>query len=1235
MDTIQQLTDNKKVAIIWYGECGEDCVDYVLTDSTNEVETNKIDHIYEIADDQTKSIFYSSYVSHVHNSGVQTLTTLQCGHAYYVVLKEGNDTLEIPNMTLAHAGIGNAGKISQSCAVAPELGFVDLVANFPADLKLKLTVNIDDLVAPCASNTWKYKIIKGGETETAPYDETIYDDVAGPNTTNVGVPVEVISDVLPEGGVYYKVIIWGVNADGDKITEEPDQEKVVLMPWPSGAFSIVGTVDVDYLEYEGPSGESPQQTLSGQQSLIDTLHLIKPSMKTTPDADTNVENWQYQINSDGWVDYDTIAGDFSVVLVYTDKISWKLKEGLSAGNEVDDSTNYNATMVVKCVENNGTIKFAEADLIGEVLNRRITIRVFQDDRNFNASLDITRYNVKRWDYKLEKLSDNKQTVTKTIKDFNASDIVATGVERGSEPEDSTINIQTAIETHGAGYYRVTVQGYHKTNDGIVVTDDPAVEEAFFNWPAPTFAISSTGANATTVDVFYREYEGPSLQEALVLTAQSNVASVEFTSLTNETSWFYGVDAAAIVTPLPVNPTNIVVTDKNNINFILKEDQKASGTVDVAYDSNLRFKIVGKDTLHQDATGTILNPEITIKGHVKERITSIDSLVIQSSDPNANTINLRATFDLTEINRYTFTWNKDSTPLSTTDADTGTTYNSNNLTKDLSVDLNTDNRGVYKFELIGKHTDAGNTDENETNWVQGQIAPKVEETITVSYPAPTFAVTSTISDGYKERDESSRATSPKVKVTTFHWMDNSDDITFTGQADSIWEYKKSGGTWISVPATPVVVTKSEEIEVRVKEGKLVEDNGDETLNWSATSLDGTTKPATTTMTATVTLGESGVFQVTPSVSDGYQEQNESGRSASPKVKVTTFDEMDESKDITFTGQANSIWEYKKSGGTWISVPATPVVVTKSEEIEVRVKEGKLVSDNGTETLNWSATSLNGITKPATTTMTATITPGEVLPGVLWFSFGGTTTLNDMKTSDWIQANTFEQVKVYADNTWPLPGLFAAFCKPLTEGQPIDMTPMTSTPTHNVTGNTPFSKAEDFGPLDATNLLHGKTVSSDTTGLFVSVDLPYTKIEIKDQATYTTALNSFISASDADEMFAVALASNPTQPDKVTTELFSSDDIDMSCKTCSDLENLPHIFVKVAEIADPFKYKGKILGCTGDSGWQKTGSPWDGSHVVYTCISSSPPTLSANPIIEEIYFTSDSAGETKIKFADFSC
>ena len=216
-----------------------------------------------------------------------------------------------------------------------------------------------------------------------------------------------ISIAMPEGGIYYKVVIWGENANGDKITEEPDQEKVALMPWPSGLFSIVGTVGVDYLEYEGPSSSSTELTFSGQPSLIDTLHLIKPSLKDIPGVDTNAVNWQYQINSDGWVEYNDISSADEVEVQYTDKIYWRLKEDLSAGTEVDLSKNYNATMVVKYVEKNGTTLFVEKDLIGDVLNRKITIRAFQDDRNFNASLDITRLNVKRWDYKLEKLNDNQ------------------------------------------------------------------------------------------------------------------------------------------------------------------------------------------------------------------------------------------------------------------------------------------------------------------------------------------------------------------------------------------------------------------------------------------------------------------------------------------------------------------------------------------------------------------------------------------------------------------------------------------------------------------------------------------------------------------------------------------------------------------------------------------------------------------------------------------------------------
>ena len=1099
MDTIQQLTDNKKIAIVWYGECGEDCVDYDLNDSANATETNKIDHIYEIADDQTKSIFYSSYVGHIHNGGVQTLTTLQCGHAYYVVLKEGNDTLSIPNMTLAHAGI-SAGKISQSCAIAPEIEFVDLIANIPADLKLKITVNIDDLVAPCAANTWKYKIIKGGENETDPYTEIIVDDVEGDNTTPVGVNVEEISIAMPEGGIYYKVVIWGENANGDKITEEPDQEKVALMPWPSGLFSIVGTVGVDYLEYEGPSTSSTELTFSGQDSLIDTLHLIKPSLKEIPGADTNVVNWQYKINGTGaWVDYNDISSDGQVEVQYTDKIYWRLKEDLSAGTEVDLFKNYPATMVVKYVEKNGTTLFVEKDLIGDVLNRRITIRAFQDDRNFNASLDITRLNVKRWDYKLEKLNDTQTAVETTVRDF--SSIIATGAERGTETEDSTINIQTAIETHGAGHYRVTVQGYHKTDNDIVVTDVPAVDEAFFNYPVPTFAISSTGADATTVDVFYREYEGPSSSEPLVLTAQTNVASVEFTSLTNETSWFYGVDTTANASPLPFNPTNIVVTDKNKINFILKENQKATGSADKSYDSDLRFTIKGKDTLHPADPGTTLNPELTIKGHVKERITSIDTLVIQSNDPNANTINLRATFDLTETNRYTFTWNKDSASLSTTDADTGATYNSNNLTKDLSVDLNTDNRGEYKFELVGKHSDASNNVVHESGWIAGQVAESDEKSITVSYPAPTFAVTSTISDGYKEREESSRAPSPTVKLITFHWMDHSEDITFTGPSDSIWEYKKSGDT------------------------------------------------------------------------------------------------------------------------NYTSVSATPVVVTKSEEIEIRVKEGKLVSDNGDEILNWSATSLDGTNQTATTTMTATMTEGEELPKVAWIGFSGGNASGVKQYSDWYELETVETAKVVLDNPWPPTGL-EAISDSVGINDSINFAPAAfpSTATHNAFGNTPFTPGTlaPYGSVPGpSHPFHGKEIKSDDGGttLYIMVEMDHTQFRIasSDASSYASSLSSFCTENSVTELPYIVITTNPTRPDNDVvskpwiTQAFDSDSFRMKCDGTWNYDD-----------SDAEQYNLKIDGKNG-SGANTTfryspsspsghaSGPWNGIGMQFFCAAGlTPPT-----------------------------
>ena len=98
MDKIDQLINSKRIALGWYGICEEDCVTYDLTHTDNQVEVNKIDHVYEInGTDSSRPVFYSTYAEHSHGDGItQSMTKLHCGRAYYVVLKKGEETLHIP-----------------------------------------------------------------------------------------------------------------------------------------------------------------------------------------------------------------------------------------------------------------------------------------------------------------------------------------------------------------------------------------------------------------------------------------------------------------------------------------------------------------------------------------------------------------------------------------------------------------------------------------------------------------------------------------------------------------------------------------------------------------------------------------------------------------------------------------------------------------------------------------------------------------------------------------------------------------------------------------------------------------------------------------------------------------------------------------------------------------------------------------------------------------------------------
>jgi len=124
MEELSQLPNSKRIALGWYGRC--ECDDYDLTSDDNKVEVGKIDHIYEInGSDTSRPIFYSTYADHVHGDTItQSLTTLKCGRAYYVVLKKGNAKLNIPSFEFTDSNTTESKRLIDMCfeeGPAPEL----------------------------------------------------------------------------------------------------------------------------------------------------------------------------------------------------------------------------------------------------------------------------------------------------------------------------------------------------------------------------------------------------------------------------------------------------------------------------------------------------------------------------------------------------------------------------------------------------------------------------------------------------------------------------------------------------------------------------------------------------------------------------------------------------------------------------------------------------------------------------------------------------------------------------------------------------------------------------------------------------------------------------------------------------------------------------------------------------------------------------------------------------------
>ena len=183
-----------------------------------------------------------------------------------------------------------------------------------------------------------------------------------------------------------------------------------------------------------------------------------------------------------------------------------------------------------------------------------------------------------------------------------------------------------------------------------------------------------------------------------------------------------------------------------------------------------------------------------------------------------------------------------------------------------------------------------------------------------------------------------------------------------------------------------------------------------------------------------------------------------------------------------------------------------------------------------------------------------------------------------------------------------------------------------------------KQESSG-FDATNSLHGKIVSSDATGLFVPVDLPYTKFTFKDGAdSMLSTLNSWFSSSGNSSLVEVLMISSSTQPDindlsSLASSAFDSDSLSLKCGTTwngdeSDKTKMVFQYENGDGSVLSFSY---TAGATNTSSNISKSGLWTGINAYFANNQGFNATTSKQPKIIEWYFEKVGTGR-KIKFSE---
>jgi len=112
MTTLNQTQDQETYFMGWYGACTEDCSPLDLTMSFVR---DKIYKVYQIRSNSGGYLVFDASFPAAYDTSLQNFTTLDCGHAYIIVLKPGTGSLDLPQFIGTTIASADAGRVVDDC----------------------------------------------------------------------------------------------------------------------------------------------------------------------------------------------------------------------------------------------------------------------------------------------------------------------------------------------------------------------------------------------------------------------------------------------------------------------------------------------------------------------------------------------------------------------------------------------------------------------------------------------------------------------------------------------------------------------------------------------------------------------------------------------------------------------------------------------------------------------------------------------------------------------------------------------------------------------------------------------------------------------------------------------------------------------------------------------------------------------------------------------------------------